>query len=559
MKGLQIIFLTFILILPQLLLAQNQSVPKREMRGVWIATVNNIDYPKRPTANGVAQKEQWNKMVQRLKKMGINTLFVQVRPAGDAFYESDLAPWSRFLTGKQGTPPVPYYDPMEYMIDVAHRNGMEFHAWLNPYRATFGLDTLALARNHVFNTHRDWLVQYGNKMYLNPGMPEVRRHIVQVVKEITEKYNIDGIHVDDYFYPYKIKGVEFPDSAQYAQYGEPHGSLGDWRRYNNDDLVKNIAITIKQQKPYVLFGVSPFGVWRNQEDDPFGSDTRAGVRSYDDLYADILNWLEQGWLDYVAPQLYFNIGYEPADYQKLLNWWRTHDYDRTLIIGQAAYKVGNNPVEAWAEASEVPNQINLNRRYPDVAGSIFFSTKSLMNNPLGLTDSLSNVFYQDRAISPFQFPEEMMPATPRLTKVKGTPEGVKLKWRLNKQVPTQGAGLLPADYYVVYRFSQGKPLDMEDPSNIIFISDLEGRHQCLIDKTTENGEIYTYAISAINKYRNESPLSNKIMVRKELGKVKKINTAAVRKKAKKERKRKQKKMKKDKKNKQEVQPSNTSF
>jgi len=537
MKALRIFstLLTLILVSNHCL-AQNNYSPKRELRGAWVATVNNIDYPKKATANGVAQKEQWNKLVIKLKKLGINALFVQVRPTADAFYESDFVPWSSYLTGKQGTPPVPMYDPLEYMIDVAHENGMEFHAWINPYRATFNLDTLSLSSWHVFNKHRDWVVQYGNKMYINPGVPEARRHIVKVVEEIVNKYNVDGIHMDDYFYPYKIDDLAFPDSIEYAKYGEPYGSLGDWRRNNNDQLIEAMAVAVKAKKPYVFFGISPFGVWRNKKDDPLGSDTRAGVRSYDDLYADVLKWLENGWIDYVAPQLYFNIGLEVADYETLLNWWRTHNYDQILLIGQAAYKVGNNPVEAWQDAKEIPTQIKLNRRYDDVAGSIFFSTKSLMNNPLGVSDSLSETYFKNRSLSSLQLSGEMRPATPQLLKVKGTPEGVKLKWRKNKAMPTNGFGMLPPDYYVVYRFPEGAPIDMEDPSNIIFISDLEGKHNCLMDKTTTNGEIYTYAISAVNRYRNESRLSNTITVRKELGKVKRLNTSGIQRQKKKKKK-----------------------
>ncbi|MEM9887749.1 MAG: family 10 glycosylhydrolase [Bacteroidota bacterium] len=519
--------------------------PKREVRGAWIATVANIDYPKKPTSNSVAQREQWNKLVERLKKNGINTLFVQVRPAADALYASEFVPWSHFLNGKQGTPPVPAYDPMEYMIEVAHRNGMEFHAWLNPYRATFNLDTLSLSSWHVFNKHRDWVVQYGSKMYLNPGVPDVRKHVVRVVEEIVEQYNIDGIHMDDYFYPYPIKNVPFPDSIEYAQYGEPYGSLEDWRRNNIDQLIEALAVTVKAKKPYLLFGISPFGVWRNKADDPLGSDTRAGARSYDDLYADILKWLQKGWIDYVAPQLYFNIGLEVADYEILLNWWRIHNYDRKLIIGQAAYKVGNNPVEAWLDGGEIPKQIMLNRRYDEVAGSIFFSAKSLINNSLGVADSLSKNFYKDRALTAFDFPGEMTPEPPRLLKVKGTPEGVKVKWRLNEAAATNGFGLLPPDYYVVYRFPQGVPIDKSDASNIVFISDLDGKYNCLIDKTTTNGEVYTYAIAAVNRFRNESSLSNMISVRKELGKVKRL---------------KGKKIKRKKKQASELeQPTNTSF
>ena len=525
MKKRYSLIVTCLLLLTVALSAQRYDSPKRELRGVWIATVNNIDYPKKPTINGVAQKEEWNKLIEKLRRIGINTVFVQIRPAADAFYDSAFVPWSRFLTGTQGTAPIPEYDPLEYMIETAHRNGMEFHAWLNPYRATFGLDTLALSSWHVFNKHRDWLVQYGNKFYINPGVPDARQHIVSVVKEITENYDIDGIHMDDYFYPYPIKDTPFPDSLEYEQYGEPYGSVGDWRRNNIDQLIEALALEIKAKKPYLVFGVSPFGVWRNQASDPLGSKTRAGAESYDDLYADILTWLKKDWIDYVAPQLYFNIGLEVADYEVLLDWWRRHSYDQKLVIGQAAYKVGNHPIEDWQQPDQIPTQLTMNRRYDDVSGSIFFSAKSLLNNALGVSDSLSDVYYENRALTPFDGMSDMRPEAPQLLRVKGKPEGVKLKWRTNKQAPTNGFGLLPQDYYVVYRFPEGAPMDMSNPANIVFISDLDGKYDCLIDVTTDNGQIYTYAVSAVNRFRNESSLSNAITVRKELGKVKRLRSS----------------------------------
>ena len=532
--GMKIFWIIFLVVFSSNLSLQAQSVnPKVELRGAWIATVNNIDFPKKPSPNSVAQKEQWSKLVEKLKKIGINTLFVQVRPAADALYESAFVPWSAFLNGKQGTAPEPFYDPMQYMIEVAHQHGMEFHAWLNPYRATLSLDTLSLSPWHVFYKNRDWMVEYDSKFYINPGLPEARQHIVQVVEEIVRKYDLDGIHLDDYFYPYPVKGKVFQDSAAYQQYGEPYGSLGDWRRNNNNQLIEALAIAVKEKKPYIKFGVSPFGVWRNKEDDPLGSDTRAGVKSYDDLYADVLSWLQKGWLDYVAPQLYFNVGYPPADYEKLLNWWRTNSYDRNLLIGHAAYKVGDNPVEAWQNAGEIPKQIRMNRAASDVDGSVFFSTKSLLNNPLGVTDSLENYYYKYPALVPSLVQDDIQPVTPKLKKVKGKPEGVLIKWKLNKPAATKGFGLLPPDRYIIYRFAQEGSNDVNDPSNILAITDNNGAQKSYLDTTAEDGGIYTYAITAVNRFNNEGRLSNKILVRKNLGRVKKISVKAAAKRKKK--------------------------
>ncbi len=522
MKRLQIWLLAAMCFFGTALAAQSSNAPKREMRGVWVATVNNIDFPKTATINGVAQKEQWKKMVEKLKEIGINAVFVQVRPAADAFYNSELVPWSQYLTGKQGIAPEPFYDPLEYMIQVAHDAGMDFHAWINPYRASMNLDTLGLSNQHVFYRNRNWLVEYGGKLYLNPGMPEVRNHIIKVVEEIAEKYNIDGIHMDDYFYPYPVKDKAFPDSLQYQQYGAPYGSLQDWRRNNNDQLIEAMALAVKKKKPYLKFGISPFGVWRNKTTDPIGSDTQAGIQSYDDLYADILKWLEKGWIDYVVPQIYFNIGYPPADYEVLLNWWRKYRYNQKLIIGQAAYKVGDNPVPAWQDANEMLNQINMNRKFDDVEGSIFFSTKSLLNNPLGVMDSLSKDYFKYPALTTLTTQDALTPNVPKLKRVKGKADGVKIKWKPNKQVPTNGFGLLPPDYYVVYRWESPAPINPDDGQGILAITARQKKLKIYFDTTTQDSSTYVYGISAVNRFANESRLSNTITVKRVGDKAKKV-------------------------------------
>ena len=318
--------------------------PKRELRAVWVATVLNIDYPREGTPDAVALREQYKNLIDQFQQLGFNTVIFQVRPAADAFYPSQLVPWSRFLTGQQGRAPSDAeFDPLAFMIEETHRRGMEFHAWLNPFRATTDLDTTKLARNHVFYQHRDWMMPYGTRYYLNPGIPEVRQHLVDVVSEIVRNYDVDGIHFDDYFYPYPVSGQRLPDSLTYVRY---RGSFNDtlaWRRNNVDQLIQSLDQAIHGIKPAVAFGISPFGVWRNRDRDPRGSQSRAGVTTYDDLYADVLKWMENDWIDYIMPQLYWNIGYAPADYALLLQWWSQHVGDTHLYIGHGAYKVGNNP------------------------------------------------------------------------------------------------------------------------------------------------------------------------------------------------------------------------
>ena len=252
----------------------------------------------------------------------MNAVIVQIRPSADAFYASNLEPWSEFLTGRQGTPPSPYYDPLKFMIDETHKRGMEFHAWINPYRAVFNLIS-PLDPNHITKKHPEWFVKYGDRKYFNPGLPQVMQYLTNVVKDIITRYDIDGIHMDDYFYPYKIPGKAFPDYQTWLQYGNGL-SIDDWRRSNCDSVIKMIHDVVLDWKPLIKFGISPFGVWRNSSVDATGSSTHAGQTCYDDLYADILLWLKQGWIDYVAPQLYWEIGNRLCDYETLLNWWSSN-------------------------------------------------------------------------------------------------------------------------------------------------------------------------------------------------------------------------------------------
>jgi len=521
------VLLVHLLFAAPLLAQPLDNPPKRELRGAWVATVNNIDFPKRGTPNGIAQKEQWKKLIERLKKTGFNAVFVQIRPAADALYNSEIAPWSAYLTGKQGQAPVPYYDPLEFMIDFTHRCGMEFHAWMNPYRATFNMDTTALAPQHVFNEHRDWVLRYGNRFYLDPGIPEVRRHLEAVVLEVVNKYDVDGIHFDDYFYPYRIQGQDFPDSTSFAEYGQAFGSVEDWRRNNVDELIQTLYQSIKVTKSHVAFGISPFGVWRNRSDDPMGSNTRAGQRSYDDLYADVLKWLKNGWIDYVVPQLYWHIGFPAADHNELFDWWRAHSYEKNLYIGYAAYKVGDNPDPAWQEPTQIPDQLRLNRGAEDVRGGVFFSTKSVLNNPLGMADSLARYFFRYPALIPMLQEEGIpRPSPPKLRRIKGKQEGVLLRWKTDKSTTNP---FLPPDYQVIYRFDGPLVGNMNDPRNILAITALTGEQNRYMDRTAIEENIYTYAITAVNRQHMESVLSESRTIRKKLGGIKRLKNRRLRK------------------------------
>jgi uncharacterized lipoprotein YddW (UPF0748 family) len=347
--------------------------------------------------NPDSQRVEFIRQLDMHKSNGMNAVIVQVRPAADAFYPSQLEPWSQWLTGVQGQPPSPYYDPLEFMIKETHKRGMEFHAWCNPYRADFKIGASSIAPNHVTKIHPEWFLDYGDKKYFDPASKEVQKFVVQVVTDIIHRYDVDAIHMDDYFYPYRITGKEFPDDDSYKR-SKSKLNKDDWRRSNVDSIMKMLSIAIKKEKPWVQFGISPFSVWRNKDKDPRGSDSKAGQTNYDDLYADILLWLKEKWVDYVAPQLYLEIGHDKIDYAKMLEWWSKNSYGRNLYIGLGIYRSGSNA--AWRNPNELPNQIKLLRQYPNVQGSIYFSSKSFNSNPNGWSDSLRNNYYKLQAATP---------------------------------------------------------------------------------------------------------------------------------------------------------------
>ncbi len=507
---------TFLIALFALSFAINitaQNSPKREFRGVWVATVANIDFPSSSKLDGETQKKEWIQLMEDFKAAGMNAVVAQIRPAGDAFYPSDLVPWSKYLTGKQGSSPVPFYDPLAFMIEEAHKRGIEFHAWLNPYRATMNLKTDELSSKHQFKKNPNWFVQYGGRYYFNPGEPEVINHINEVVKEIVEKYDVDAIHFDDYFYPYKVKGQEFPDQAAFEKYGQEFLEIGDWRRHNVDVLIETLSETIENAKPWVRFGISPFGVWRNKSTDPVnGSDSRASIESYDDLNADVLKWLEEDWIDYVAPQLYWYIGLPVADHKTLIEWWNKHTFDRHLYIGHAAYKVGDSKKIEWLNPKEMSDQIALNRKTPNAQGSIYFSARSLKANKLGVADSIAN-HYKKPALLP-AYDKYYLPTQSyvRLSRAKNMDGGaVRLKWKYNKRDLNN-----PPLYYVIYRFEGRKVGDFEDASNIAGITEFDEtrREWEYLDTTAEAGKRYTYIVKPVNKLHQEGRKSRKRRIKK---------------------------------------------
>ena len=372
----------------------------REFRGVWIATVANIDWPTSPLDTYEKQKSDFIKILDHYQSMKFNAVIVQIRTSGDAFYPSKLAPWSRFLTGKEGIGPKTPEDLLSWMIQQAHQRGFEFHAWINPYRATLDLDTKKLSPEHDFFKHPNWMFKYADKYYYNPGLPEVQQHLVNVIIEIVSNYEMDAIHFDDYFYPYKVGNLKIEDGETFRKHAKSNQSVEDWRRDNVNTLVKEVYENIKSVKPWVQFGISPFGVWRNIENDPSGSKTRAGVTNFDELYADPITWMKEGWVDYLIPQLYWSMDFNLAPYRELVDWWSRNSHHTKIYIGNAAYKIRNNTDVAWANPMEIPNQISLSRANPKISGNAFFSARSLYQKNLDVSDLIVKHQYNQKAFPP---------------------------------------------------------------------------------------------------------------------------------------------------------------
>lgn len=421
----------------------------REMRGVWLASVLNIDYPRYPTPSAATLQDEFRYQLSQLKSLGFNALFVQVRPAADALYPSQYAPWSKWLTGRQGKAPTSGFDPLAFMIREAHAQGVELHAWINPYRVAMDLDVTGFAPGHVYRQHPEWTHVYAGRRYLDPGLPAVRDHLGRVLDELIVGYDLDGIHFDDYFYPYPKAGETFPDSLTFATYGRARG-LADWRRDNVNAFVAETHRRIEAQKPWIHFGISPFGVWRNRGQDPRrGSDTRASVSSYDDLFGDALAWADQGTVDYLLPQLYWSLDFPAAGHRTLAHWWaRNTPANVNLYVGHAAYKVGNNADTVWYDTEELPRQIALNRTTPALEGSIYFSARSLLGNRAGLPQRIGRE-YQDVVLLPERKAEDPVePVKVKIYRPRRTEEGKnRLRWSIDEDLAEEQR----PHYYAVYR------------------------------------------------------------------------------------------------------------
>ncbi|MDT9697600.1 family 10 glycosylhydrolase [Streptomyces sp. P17] len=371
-----------------------------EMRGMWLATVDNRDWPSRPGLSAAAQRAELIAHLDTAVRRRLNTVIFQVRPTADALWPSPYEPWSVVLTGTQGK--APGWDPLGTAVREAHARGLELHAWFNPYRIAKHTNLTSLVASHPARKHPDWVVRYGGQLYYNPGLPEVRAFVQDAMMDAVRKYPVDGVHFDDYFYPYPLAGQTFDDDVAYDRHGGGFSGRAAWRRHNIDRLVEETAARVQEVRPGTRFGISPFGVWRNAGTDPLGSDTRA-LQAYDDLYADSRKWVRKNWVDYICPQLYWHIGFAAADYAVLLPWWAktVRGTATKLYVGEALYRAGD-PAQgaAWQDPAELSRHLTLAREHQEVAGHVFFAAREVAADPIGAMARVVADHYRQPAMPP---------------------------------------------------------------------------------------------------------------------------------------------------------------
>ena len=474
--------------------------PKREFRGAWLHVVGPVNFRNMSTERA---KKYISDQLDRLAQAGCNAVIFQVRPMADALYKSDLEDWSAYLTGRRGKAPSPMWDPMQYTIDEAHRRGMEFHAWLNPYRVTAPGETLPA--NHISKKEPQRFFKYNNQVFYDPAYQENRDFITEVVTDIVKRYDVDAIHMDDYFYPYPSgQGAFNADASSYAKFGNGMDK-GDWRRHNVDLLIEQLHKAIHKTKPWVRFGISPFGIWRNKKSDPRGSDTN-GLQNYDALYADILKWDKEGWVDYVAPQLYWELDHKAASSRKLIKWWNDNIHNAQLYIGQDTKRTMDQRDTQAGRANELQTKIELSRDYPNVDGNIWWHGYWVTDNYKGVRDALANNWQSTLALPP-AFGDNVSVATPKDVRFSQRDGHLYLDWT----GPSRGSRPQSTDVvkYVVYEFFDDENKDIDNAETIISITPFTSVE--LPDGAKNDGIGRTYMVTGVDRLNRESkPVSIKL-------------------------------------------------
>jgi uncharacterized lipoprotein YddW (UPF0748 family) len=492
-------YILILIIIIQIQIICQTDSPKREFRGIWIATVENIDWPSKKFLSPERQKEEFINIISHLKKDKINAVFIQVRPSCDAFYQSETEPWSEWLTGIQGKEPEPFYDPLIFIVEECHKRGIEIHAWFNPFRSVVNTKTSNITGKHISKTHPDWNIVYGKYKWLNPGLPEVRNYVTGVVLDVVRKYNIDGVHFDDYFYPYPVKNTKFRDEKTFVNYSRGIKDIESWRRDNINLFLKQVSDSIRKVRSGCIFGISPFGIWKNNISDISGSNTK-GSESYYKTYSDSKKWLSEGWIDYLVPQLYWHIGNSSANYKILAEWWSNNSFGKNIYLGQAVYKIANDYHEDWMNGNQIQKQIRLNRSLKNISGNVFFNTSTFLKNPMGLKDSLEINYYKYYAITPvINGKEDNTPLSPVNGIYNITNGKTLIKW----EKPIRLNGRDTAVYFVIYRFPGMDTVDISRPGRIADI--VYCTESSWVDTLPEeNKSGFQYVVTSLNNYKNES-------------------------------------------------------
>ena len=465
---------------------------KREFRGAWIQCVNGQFMGKSTQEIQTMLSNQ----LDELQKDGVNAIIFQVRAECDALYESDLEPWSKFLTGVQGKAPSPYWDPLAWMVEQCHQRGMELHAWINPYRAKHGSTSMGqLSDKSVVIKQPNLCFSYDNLVLLNPGLKEAADYTCKVAADIVKRYDIDGFHIDDYFYPYPVAGKKIPDQELFQKNSQGFWNIGDWRRDNVSRFIKQLGETIHQVKPWVKFGVSPFGIYRNKRNDPNGSETN-GLQNYDDLYADVLLWVNNGWIDYCVPQLYWEIGNRAADYKTLITWWNKNAGKRPLYIGEDIERTAKYADPANPKSHQLPAKHKLHQEMHNVKGTVLWYAKTAADNVGNIGHTLRDFYWKYPALQPaMPFMDNKAPKGVKSLKFKWTEQGPMLTWKAPKGKKWGDV----VNKFVIYQFKDGEKINLDDASHILKIT----TYTSFKVPYVKDGKS-TFVVTALDRVGNES-------------------------------------------------------